>query len=196
MIRVRIVADTLERAQSLAGALGENDHLEIVETRSLAADTDWDHGALVDTTIALGLTPDEVHRVRGPVVVLAEVAGRERFGRAVRAWLPLTAAIDEIEAAALAAAHDFLVLTSEQARRYLRKDASENETEFAEALTARELQVLRMLADGFGNREIAAKLGISGHTAKFHVSQILAKLGVTSRAEAVATGMRRGLVPI
>lgn len=196
MIRVRIIADTVERAQSLAGALSENDRIEILETRSLAGESDLDHGALVDATIAIGLSPDEVHRIRGPVVVLAEPTGVQRFGRAVRAWLPLTAAIDEIEAAVFAAAHDFFVLTAEQARRHLRKEASENENAFAEALTARELQVLRMLADGFGNKEIGAELGISEHTAKFHVSQILSKLGVQSRAEAVAIGMRRGLVPI
>lgn len=65
-----------------------------------------------------------------------------------------------------------------------------------EALTPRELQVLRMMADGLANEEIAAQLGISDHTAKFHVAQVLAKLGASSRAEAVAAGMRSGLVPI
>jgi DNA-binding CsgD family transcriptional regulator len=58
------------------------------------------------------------------------------------------------------------------------------------------LEVLRMLADGLGNKEIADRLGISDHTAKFHVAQILAKFGAGSRAEAVAIGMRRGLVPV
>jgi two-component system, NarL family, nitrate/nitrite response regulator NarL len=53
-----------------------------------------------------------------------------------------------------------------------------------------------MLAEGLANKEVAARLGISEHTAKFHVTQILGKLGVATRAEAVAAGMRRGLVPI
>ncbi len=52
------------------------------------------------------------------------------------------------------------------------------------------------IADGRGNKEIAGELGISDHTAKFHVSQILAKLGAGSRTEAVMIGIRRGLVPI
>lgn len=64
----------------------------------------------------------------------------------------------------------------------------------AEDLTARELEVLRMMADGLGNKQIGARLGISDHTAKFHVSAILGKLGVSSRTEAVAAGLRRGLV--
>jgi DNA-binding NarL/FixJ family response regulator len=63
-------------------------------------------------------------------------------------------------------------------------------------LTPREHEVLQMLAAGLGNKEIAGRLHISDHTAKFHVSQILAKLNAASRAEAVSIAMRRGLVPL
>jgi DNA-binding NarL/FixJ family response regulator len=66
----------------------------------------------------------------------------------------------------------------------------------AQPLTARESEVLGMLAEGLGNKAIAARLGISTHTAKFHVASILAKLGAGSRTEAVTIGMRRGLVAI
>jgi DNA-binding NarL/FixJ family response regulator len=66
----------------------------------------------------------------------------------------------------------------------------------AEHLTARETVVLRLMALGLGNKEIASRLDISEHTAKFHVSSILAKLGAASRTEAVTIGMTRGLVPI
>jgi DNA-binding NarL/FixJ family response regulator len=65
-----------------------------------------------------------------------------------------------------------------------------------EHLTAREKGVLRLMALGLGNKEIASRLDISEHTAKFHVSAILAKLGATSRTEAVTIGMMRGLVAI
>jgi DNA-binding NarL/FixJ family response regulator len=50
------------------------------------------------------------------------------------------------------------------------------------------------MAEGFGNKEIATRLGISDHTVKFHISSILAKLGVASRTEAVTQGIRMGLV--
>jgi DNA-binding NarL/FixJ family response regulator len=63
-------------------------------------------------------------------------------------------------------------------------------------LTARETVVLRLMALGLGNKEIASRLDISDHTAKFHVSSILAKLGASSRTEAVTIGMTRGLVAI
>jgi len=62
------------------------------------------------------------------------------------------------------------------------------------ALTARELEVLRMLADGASNKTIAWKLGISDHTAKFHVASILGKLNAGSRTEAVTVGIRMGLI--
>jgi DNA-binding NarL/FixJ family response regulator len=66
----------------------------------------------------------------------------------------------------------------------------------AEHLTARETMVLRLMALGLWNKEIASQLDISEHTAKFHVSSILAKLGAASRTEAVTIGMTRGLVAI
>ena len=63
-------------------------------------------------------------------------------------------------------------------------------------LTSRESAVLALLAEGAGNKEIAVKLGVSEHTAKFHVSSILSKLGATTRTEAVTRGYRLGLILI
>jgi DNA-binding CsgD family transcriptional regulator len=64
------------------------------------------------------------------------------------------------------------------------------------ALTARELEVLRLVARGLGNKEIAADLGITTHTVKYHLAAVLDKLGVRSRTEAVSLGVRKGLVPL
>jgi DNA-binding NarL/FixJ family response regulator len=63
-----------------------------------------------------------------------------------------------------------------------------------EPLTPRELEILGLLAGGDSNKTIAARLSISVHTVKFHISSILAKLGVASRTEAVALGLRLGIV--
>jgi DNA-binding NarL/FixJ family response regulator len=65
-----------------------------------------------------------------------------------------------------------------------------------EDLTAREVEVLRLMARGHRNKQLAALLNISEHTAKFHVSSVLAKLGARTRTEAVTIGMTRGLVAI
>ena len=64
------------------------------------------------------------------------------------------------------------------------------------ALTAREREVLRLMADGLGNKGIGAALGISSHTAKYHVGSVLAKLDAHSRTEAVTKGLREGLLPL
>jgi DNA-binding NarL/FixJ family response regulator len=64
------------------------------------------------------------------------------------------------------------------------------------ALTAREMDVLRLMAQGLGNKSIARELAISSHTAKYHVASVLSKLGAHTRAEAVSRGIRRGLVPL
>ena len=66
----------------------------------------------------------------------------------------------------------------------------------AEPLTPRESEVLRLLADGLGNKEIAMRLGISEHTIKFHIRSILGKLGASSRTEAVSRGLRSGLIEL
>ena len=64
------------------------------------------------------------------------------------------------------------------------------------ALTPRELDVLRLVAHGLGNKEIAAALELSTHTVKYHLASLLAKLGVRSRTEAVSRGIRTGLLPL
>jgi two-component system nitrate/nitrite response regulator NarL len=62
------------------------------------------------------------------------------------------------------------------------------------ALTPRETEVLGLLAEGLANKEIAARLAFSTHTAKFHVESILRKLEAVNRAEAVREGIRRGMI--
>ena len=68
-------------------------------------------------------------------------------------------------------------------------DTSGNST-----LSRREQEILALLADGLVNKQIASRLGISTNTVKTHLELLFEKLGVTTRAEAVATGVRRGLL--
>jgi DNA-binding NarL/FixJ family response regulator len=65
-----------------------------------------------------------------------------------------------------------------------------------ETLTPREREVLALLAEGFPNKQIALRLGISDQTAKFHVASIYGKLGASNRTEAVRIAFHRGLVTI
>ena len=62
------------------------------------------------------------------------------------------------------------------------------------SLTNREREILALLADGLGNKQIATRLGISTNTVKTHLELLFEKIGVRSRAEAVAVGVRRGML--
>ena len=70
----------------------------------------------------------------------------------------------------------------------------DHEVASAPVLTPREREILALLADGFGNKQIASRLGIATNTVKTHLRNIYEKLGVSERAAAVAEAMRRGLL--
>ena len=65
-----------------------------------------------------------------------------------------------------------------------------------ETLTVREVEVLELLSEGLSNKGIAARLGISDQTVKFHVATISGKLGTHNRTETVREAMRRGLITL
>jgi DNA-binding NarL/FixJ family response regulator len=121
----------------------------------------------------------------------------------VAAVLPSAATGEEI-IAALEAARAGLVVLHRDALEALEATGAAQEANhesaavdlepLAEPLTPRERQILAMMAEGWGNKEIARQLQISEHTVKSHVSSILAKLGASSRTEAVTRGLRRGLL--
>jgi two-component system nitrate/nitrite response regulator NarL len=133
-----------------------------------------------------------------PAVLLTNEPIEAWDGRgSVKARLPVHITPSEAFAALLAAAQGLTVLTPAQAEIVLNTvPAPQPAAPMPEALTPRETQVLRMMAQGLANKEIAEQLGISDHTAKFHVASILGKLQAGSRTEAVTTGIRTGLIPI
>ena len=139
------------------------------------------------------------------IVLLAEaisagaVAGALRAGaRAVLRW---DASPDEILAAVHAAAAGLVTLPGDVAGELagasrFELDGRPDDQQAADMppLTPRERDVLAMMAEGVGNKTIARRLGISEHTVKTHVAALFAKLGASSRTEAVARGVRRALV--
>jgi DNA-binding NarL/FixJ family response regulator len=121
----------------------------------------------------------------------------EAFRAGARAVLPRAASAPEILAAIEAAANGLVVLSPGDLQALLPFAARAERRSAAaeiEALTSRENEVFTMLAEGAGNKVIAWKLGISEHTVKFHVASIMSKLHATSRTEAVAIGIRKGLI--
>jgi len=137
------------------------------------------------------------------IVLLTEVSDARSISRllrsGVRAILSRESDPDDV-VSAIYAAYDGLVLlntpTAESLAAVYGDQLPEVEEDLSEEITSRETDVLRMLAEGLVNKDIAARLGISEHTVKFHISSILDKLGASTRTEAVMLGVRRGLIPI
>ena len=150
----------------------------------LGLDPEPDTDALRETTEAgriwvIALAPDHA---RVPDLLGAGVAGV--LGR--------DAGAERLAAALHAAALDLLVMERGLSDGALRTRGAADA--LLEPLTPRELEVLQLVGQGLSNRALAARLGISEHTAKFHVNAILGKLGAQTRAEAVAQGVRLGLL--
>jgi DNA-binding NarL/FixJ family response regulator len=123
-------------------------------------------------------------------------AGRVQ-GLPLRAWglLAPNADEDQLLAAANALHEGLLVGAPNLMRSLLGQMATFAGTdEIVEELTARESEVLELLADGYANKQMALALGISEHTIKFHIASIYNKLNVTNRAEAVRAAARLGLI--
>src|SRR5262249_19756853 len=132
---------------------------------------------------------------RGAVLLVAQAldeAARQALGaRRARGGLSASARVAQLQAAIDAVAAGLHVSDHAPGRAAAAPGASA-----IEALTAREIEVLELLGKGLTNAELGTALGISAHTAKFHVAQILAKLGAASRAEAVHAGLRLGLIGV
>ena len=102
-------------------------------------------------------------------------------------------ASNQFELVSEESAADFVLILKKRSTRD--KAALENSNGMA-LLTAREMEILRLIADGEGNKSIAYLLQISEHTVKFHISSIFQKLHVSSRTEAVNAGIKQGLISI
>jgi DNA-binding NarL/FixJ family response regulator len=210
VIRVCILAETEDEAQQLAALIADDESIELTGAAGAAGSAALSmagfepDAALVAGRALIGDLPFE----QIPVVLLDDDrAPADSWWdptASVYACLPALANPREISAALVAASQGLTLLTPAQAELIFQTRAPRARTHpsaaaapvLYETLTPREAQVLRMLAEGLGNKEIAGQLGISDHTAKFHVASILGKLHAQTRTEAVTIGIRRGLVPI
>jgi len=155
---------------------------------------------IVDVAIDADLQPVFAAAEQGPPLVLLWPDGDgplpDWLG-AGHSLLPRDATIEAIAIAAHAAAAGLVASTAQLAGATMRGASGRYAAADAgETLTPREREVLLQMSLGLGNRQIAQALRISEHTAKFHVAQIIAKLNASSRAHAVAKGLRSGLVEL
>jgi len=189
VIRVLILAASAAEESALAALLAEDERLEIIEQGEAPR---------ADVVLVSGNRPPAGELAQIPTVILTgDVFEPSDYRTAVRARLPNHATAAEVLAAIGAAAQGLIVLTQPQADAlFMQPTVPQSPAPLVEELTPRELQVLRDLALGLANKEIADRLHISEHTVKFHVASILGKLEAGSRTEAVTQGIRRGLIPI
>jgi DNA-binding NarL/FixJ family response regulator len=134
------------------------------------------------------------------VVALTSFAEKERVQAALEAgasgYLLKDADPDEVAAAIRAAHRGGLQLDPAVARQLMSSLRAAPQNDSTAELTARELEVLRLVGAGRANKEIAAELSISERTARTHVSNILGKLGLGSRTQAALWAVREGLVDV
>lgn len=209
MIRVHIVAAAVRARRGLESLL-QSQGFEVVGAFAALEDAADEFGEKGLDAIVVDASDLPVEQLLGslqetgvaretPVILLlpdvssGAVSQALRLG--VRGILPPSPEPRQLAAALEAVVRELVVVGSELGAP-MRPAASRPTPvdELTEPLTPREREVLRLLASGLGNKEIAAKLKISEHTAKFHVASILGKLGAASRAEAVSIGMRNGLI--
>ena len=114
-----------------------------------------------------------------------------------RGVLPSNASGAQIAATIEAVAAGLFVIGGDEIGQLVpSRTLKEASKDLLEPLTPREIEVLRAMADGLANKEIAGRLGISENTIKFHVASVMGKLGAASRTEAVMLGIRHGIVLI
>ena len=207
-LRIVIVAAYAAVRAGLDSLLAEADDLTVVGQASGSGDLERLLPALRPDVVLADDGPDD----RAALLSLLSsgeaglvLLGASRAGWSDLAALPLPgwayllkeADGPEIAGAIRAVASGLVVLDRSLAPTLLRPSDAETPRQIlapgdGEALTGREREVLGLMARGLPNKQIAARLGISPHTVKFHVASVLAKLGAASRTEAVTRGARRG----
>jgi DNA-binding NarL/FixJ family response regulator len=184
-----VVAVSLKNASAAITVVGVSASLD----RALSADAD----VVVAVDGALGRTAPGDDGGPALLVLANDDAVPRVAASGYEAWGVVTpsASGSELQAAVAAVAEGLVVLPPNAARRLgPRRTDEDGEDGPVEALTPREREVLELASDGLSNRDVAAALGISEHTVKFHLASVYGKLGAGSRTEAVRRGLRRGLI--
>ncbi len=193
MIRVLIFAPSPALRAGLRALLSADDEIKII-----AEANRWDDSleeineadVIITPASTVSFTDEELSAA---ILFLSdEPLNIREVRRSPSAWgiLPLDASADELCAAVHALSQGLVV--GERSLLF-----AEDQNALTDSpLTERETEVLNLLAEGLANKQIAAALGISEHTVKFHVSSIYAKLNVTNRTEAMRAGLRGGWIAL
>jgi two-component system nitrate/nitrite response regulator NarL len=130
------------------------------------------------------------------VLLVGSPSGRARLRAQMNGSLEIAGEFATLAAARAADTGVEAMLVADDAAQSSGAAGDEDDGAFDEPLTSREVQVLELLAEGLPNKAIAARLGISDQTVKFHVASIAGKLGAANRTDAVRRAVRRGLITL
>jgi len=206
-IRVMIVDDHAVVRSGLSAFLMAYDDLEYVGDAGGGAEAVSKCKALAPDVVLMDLVMPDVDGAEATrlirqecphvqVIALTSYKEEELVEGALKAgaisYLLKNVSAEEL-AAAIRAAYKGRPTLAPEAAQVLIKAATQAE-EADKGLTARELEILRLMVDGLSNPEIAKKLFVSRSTVKFHVSNILMKMGASSRTEAVSMAIHERLV--
>jgi DNA-binding NarL/FixJ family response regulator len=198
LIKVGVVAETMAMRVGLREVIKALPDLMVMSavarSQDLPADP-LDVLVLVSPTDMAGL--ENAQAVLYLTDELADIQGLVNFEFLTWGALPINASEAELNIAIRALAEGMWVGAPTLVRKLFSRIQlpGPDESEFPpQTLTDREIEVLQLTAQGLANKQIAARLGISEHTIKFHLSSLYSKLGVSSRTEAVRSGVRHGLV--
>jgi DNA-binding NarL/FixJ family response regulator len=193
-----VVADSALVRSGLAAILRDSPELDVVAALPAAEAGALDAEALdvvvrdVPADVSGPAVLSELpHAVPVLAVIDAPEQARELVHAGARGVVVRGAPAEELRAASVAVASGLRALDGESFERVFAPNAGEPDSGL---LTAREREVLELVADGLSNKLIAERLGVSEHTAKFHLRSILDKLGADTRTEAVAKAARRGML--
>lgn len=188
------LAAVLDQHPSLAvvgQVFGDNDSilpLDIYEPDVIVWDVSWESSSAVD---GLGLLPENAPPVLA-LAVTSDQAAQARLAGA-QATLSREASPEALAAAIVALSHGLQITDPILAGVSIPVTPEPGSPSL---LTPRELDVLKLLAEGLPNKGVASRLEVSEHTVKFHVNSIMGKLNAQSRTEAVTLATRQGLLPL
>ncbi len=198
MIRLLIAAGSAVVRAGLESLAASSPAIELVGAYADLSTVDDLQPDVVLAAVSAGEIPVPRDGAGPAYVLLAGEAPppwtHEALRSGVRAVLRRDASAPEILAAVEAAAAGLAAIDPQELEGLLPAAALAQGSLESPSLTARELEVLAMMAEGAANKTIAWKLSISEHTVKFHVASVLTKLNASTRTEAVTIGIRRGLV--
>jgi DNA-binding NarL/FixJ family response regulator len=202
LIRVTIVSPNHALRVGLREILGNQPDIKVVgETSDLESVNEMETEVVVLASVS-STRLFEDKSTYGILFLTDDVEDvRKMLNSTSRAWGVLSpdTTEDELAAAVHAVGEGLWVgapgLIKSLIRLNGRRESSSEES-LIDPLTAREMEVIQLMAQGLANKQIALALGISEHTVKFHLSALYAKLNSTSRTEAVKRGIEFGLISL